>query len=268
MIPGFTSVDMGPGIFAGFTARAGGISTHPYATLNLGPNVGDQPQAVANNRRIVAQAVGRPIAYAEQIHSDEVLVLDDDSPWYGSETPPIAVGKADGLVTANSRLGLGVLVADCVPILLASDAAIAIAHAGRRGIELGVIAQVVAQLRGLSGDGEVRAAIGPAICGQCYEVPDQMQAEVCQISPEAFATTRWGTPGLDLPAAAAAQLAAAGAVVRYQSTVCTFTDESYYSHRRASATGETTGRQAGIIARQPSDLPENNNDVSLSAWRP
>lgn len=291
MIPGFEAIDLGPGIFAGFTSRTGGISTPPYDELNLGSNVNDVPAHVAANRDLVAKSVGRPIAYANQIHSAQVIVIADAAPWYVGQKPS-ACGDADGLVTA-APVGLGVLVADCVPILLASDYGIAVAHAGRRGIELQVIAAVVAKLRELAqesllsesgvvstSDGgfretaagfgqraanvhvsragshppkdEVRAAIGPAICGKCYEVPAQMQAEVCELFPAARSTTRWGTPGLDLPAAAASQLAALGIKSIYQSPVCTFEDHRYYSHRRATAKGETTGRQAGIIVRADS----------------
>ena len=248
MIPEFTSVDLGSGIFAGFTARAGGASTEPYTSLNLGANVGDNPAIVAHNRSLVAQAVGAPVAFAEQVHGANVIAITDEAPWRNGE-PPVSAGQGDGLVTTG-EIGLGVLVADCVPILLASDAVVATAHAGRRGIELGVIGEVVAAMRAFSPTyHKIRAAIGPAICGRCYEVPAEMRDEVCRVAPQAYATTWTGTAGLDLPAAALIQLEAAGVQVVYASRVCTMEDERYYSHRRATAHGTTTGRQAGIVAR-------------------
>ena len=263
-IPGFTPVGLGPGIFAGFTASAGGVSEQPWHSLNLGPNVNDNPAHVHENRKIVAETFGTPIAFAEQVHGNDILVIDDDiaATYLNNANPPIAAGKVDGMVTPTG-LGLGVLVADCVPILLASQNAVAVAHAGRRGIELGVINEAITKIREITAQNggdptnieqpEITAAIGPAICGNCYEVPIEMQKEVCAHNPKAKATTSWGTPGLDLPAAAQAQLEAAGVKVVYRSPICTFEDERYFSHRRATANGTTTGRQAGIIARRISD---------------
>ncbi|MDR2702742.1 MAG: polyphenol oxidase family protein [Cellulomonadaceae bacterium] len=282
---------MGSGIFAGFTSRFGGVSGPPWESLNLGHNVSDNPAHVAANRRIVAELFGAPVAFASQVHGNRVLFLSDDeaAPWRrlfdapvtageadgmgtagsatwslhfaaaggtgadGNSHPPqypITAGEADGMVTDLPELGLGVLVADCVPILIASEFGVGVAHAGRRGIELGVIARAVEQLSAL-GASPIKAAIGPAICGKCYEVPAQMQAEVCAIAPAAFATTAKGTPSLDLPAAAAAQLEAAGAAVVYRSLYCTFEHEEYFSHRRATLHNSQTGRQAGLILRRP-----------------
>jgi len=249
MIPELTSVDMGSGIVAVFTARFGGVSQPPWEYLNLGPNVQDDPQSVAVNRRIISDILGFPIAFASQVHGNNVLQLSDaDSARWHRADIPITAGEADGLATGVTQLGLGVLVADCVPVLLASDSAVAVAHAGRRGIELGAIGEAIKALHALGGR-EIRAAIGPAICGNCYEVPLEMQNETCATNPAARSTTRWGTPGLNLPAAAVAQLEAAGVAVVYRSPVCTFEDDRYYSHRRATKEGTTTGRQAGIIAR-------------------
>ncbi len=93
----------------------------------------------------------------------------------------------------------------------------------------------------------MRAAVGPAVCGRCYEVPAAMREEVAAVVPETFATTDDGTPGLDLPAGVVAQLAARGVEATLLGR-CTFEDKELFSHRRASVTGVTTGRQAGVVA--------------------
>jgi len=241
---GITRVDLGPGVVAGFTNRFGGVSPAPWESLNLGPNVNDNPWNVAVNRKLVGQFFGAPVVFSSQVHGAHIIeIMDDDVAAWHSETPPVSAGEADSLLTTTS-LGLGVLVADCVPILLAAPGIVATAHAGRRGVELDVIGGIVQKMRDL-GATEIKAAIGPAICGKCYEVPAEMRAEVAEREPKAWSETRQGTPGLDLPAAAADQLARQQVKVVYQSPSCTFEDPNYYSHRRANA--GATGRQAGLI---------------------
>jgi len=244
---GFTPVSLGDGVIAGFTNRHGGVSVAPYDSLNLGPNVSDSPDPVAANRALVAQAIGAPVAFSSQVHGANIIVVAEQA--IRNPVPPVTVGEADALIT-DSEVGLGVLVADCVPVLLAGfDAAgnailAATAHAGRRGVELNVVSAIVAKLREL-GAVRVTAAIGPAICGQCYEVPQLMRDEVCAVIPAAWSVTRQQTPGLDLPRAVAAQLRDENVEVCYRSSVCTLENADYFSHRRAA--GGLTGRQAGII---------------------
>ena len=244
-------VDLGQGITAGFTTRHGGVSPEPWDSSNLGPNVDDAPGNVAENRARLAAQVGAPIAYAWQVHGNRVLSLsDEDRQAWAAPTPPISAGEADAMVMSTRGLGLAVLVADCVPVLLADAKAgiVAVAHAGRRGIELDVIGQTVAALRarGANTDG-LAAAIGPAICGNCYEVPEDMREDLASLVPAAWAQTRLGTPGLDLPAAAAYQLKAAGVTRVTRLEVCTYEDERMFSHRRATHFGQRTGRQAGFV---------------------
>ncbi|MBL0886760.1 peptidoglycan editing factor PgeF [Myceligenerans indicum] len=251
------SVDLGEGVRAFFTTASGGVSPAPWAGpsgpgLNLGLNVSDDVVRVRENRaRLGVVLDGAPVAFATQVHSDRVIPLGsrDRSRW-STEPAPESAGHGDALVTAEPGLGLGVLVADCVPVLLADPEAgvVGVAHAGRKGTAAGVALRALESMteRGARPD-RVRAAVGPAVCGRCYEVPDELRDEVSAAVPSAFARTSWGTPALDLPAAVSAQLSGAGvAVTRVRR--CTLEDETFFSHRRATARGTATGRQAGVVA--------------------
>lgn len=241
------AVDLGPGVRAGFTLRTGGVSRGVHASLNLGLHVGDDPDAVRANRARVRDWVGAPVGWANQVHGRSVVWSD------GAERDAAgrdSLGDADA-VLARSGHGAGVMVADCVPVLLAAagDGLVAAVHAGRRGVELGVVAAAVAALVGAGARPErLRAHVGPAVCGRCYEVPEQMRDEVAARVPQAWAVTRQGTPALDLPAAVAAQLAAAGVGRVDRTDVCTVEDARFYSHRRDGASG--TGRFAGVVAHR------------------
>lgn len=263
VLPGVHPVALGDGVHAFFTSAAGGVSPAPWSTaaaadgsdaghgLNLGLNVSDDPARVAVNRARVARHLGAPVAYATQVHGATVLPLGGaERELWSAPEPPGTAGEGDALVTTEGRLGLGVLVADCVPVLLADPVArvVAVAHAGRKGVLSGVVLRALDAMVERGADlARVRAAVGPAVCGLCYEVPAAMRDEVAAAVPQTFATTRAGTPGLDLPAGVVAQLAERGvAAVRVDR--CTLEDESLFSHRRATVSGTTTGRQAGIIA--------------------
>lgn len=212
------------------TTRTGGRSTPPYDENNLASHVGDDPDAVAANRQRLAAELGVDrVQFMRQVHGASVAVVDrtasDDD-----------VADVDALVTTAPGLAIAVLVADCVPVALVSRSAIAVVHAGRRGVVDGVVGAAVAAVRRLD-DGWVAATVGPAICGRCYEVPTAMQAEVVAAVPAARATTSAGTPGLDLPAAVRAQLLDAGVDVRNDAADCTRERPRYYSHRRDGVTG-------------------------------
>lgn len=236
---------------AGFTTRHGGVSPAPWASLDLGANTGDDPVRVRANRSRLDAWLGAPVAFAAQVHGDEVLVLgESERAEWASQAPPIAAGEADAVITSADGLGLGVLVADCVPVLLADPVArvVGVAHAGRGGVRLGVVHRVVdAMLAAGATASDVRAAVGPAVCGRCYEVPAAMRDDVVAVVPAAHATTRAGTPALDLPAAVLAQLAASGVGDVVHVDRCTLEDPDLFSHRRATAAGTTTGRQAGVV---------------------
>ncbi len=152
--------------------------------------------------------------------------------------------EADGLVTDQVGLAAVVRVADCVPVLLADPRAglVGVAHAGRVGLAAGVILATLAEMR-RQGATHLQAWVGPHICGACYEVPQQMRDEVAAVVPSAYATSRWGTPALDIGAGVVSQLTAAGCDV----TVipgCTFEDPQWHSFRRD---GAASGRMAGLI---------------------
>jgi hypothetical protein len=137
-----------------------------------------------------------------------------------------------------------VRVADCVPVLLADPVAgvVGAVHAGRIGVTLDVVGRTVERMRSL-GAGEVRAWIGPHVCGRCYEVPAELRDEVAAVVPATRSETSWGTPALDLGAGVAAQLAAAG-VPSVSVERCTLEDDRLHSYRRD---GADSGRLAGLV---------------------
>jgi len=224
-----------------FTDRMQGASASPYDQANLGRHVGDDPGAVDENRRLLARALDLPDAMhlvtMEQVHGCEVAVIDRERG--ATETPP----RADGLITNTVGIALVTQVADCVPVVLATDDGwIAAVHSGWRGVVAGVVDATIAQLRRHGSTGRIHAWIGPAICPDCYEVGEDVRTEVAASAPAAFAVTRHDTPAVDVVAAVAQQLA------RHDSEVeiipgCTFEDPQLFSYRRDGV----TGRQAGAI---------------------
>jgi YfiH family protein len=156
------------------------------------------------------------------------------------------VPDTDALVSTVPGIGLAVLVADCVPVLLADHAAgvIGAAHAGRVGAAGGIVPALLSRMVALGARPErIDALIGPSICGRCYEVPAAMRDEVESTLPGSAAVTADGTPGLDLRAGIAAQLKAAGVGSMTLDNRCTREDLTLYSHRRAAP----SGRFAAVI---------------------
>jgi polyphenol oxidase len=225
-----------------FSTRAGGVSAPPWDTLDLALHVEDEPQRVLANRDLLVRAAGvRELVFAEQVHGPGVAVVDRAS---GRGRTGGLTG-VDALVTAEPGLGLVVLAADCLPVLLADPAAgvVAVAHAGRQGLLAGVLQQTVATMVGLgAAPGRTRAVVGPAAGGCCYEVPEQMAADAEQAVPGIRATTRQGTPSLDLRAGAVTLLAQAGVIDVGHVESCTIDDLRFYSYRR----DRRTGRHAGL----------------------
>jgi copper oxidase (laccase) domain-containing protein len=118
----------------------------------------------------------------------------------------------------------------------------AVAHAGRRGVQAGVVTATMAAMRDLGARvEEARAVVGPAVCGACYEVPVEVQAEVVAVAPAALATSRAGTPSLELRAAVLAELGDAGVEDVRVDRACTLEDVGFYSHRRDGVTGRFAG---------------------------
>lgn len=225
-----------------FSDRRGGVSAPPYGSLNLSDRVGEDPQSVAENRRLVAKQLGvEPdrVVYLRQVHGVDVVVARE--PWPDSATP-----EADAAVTDQPGLVLAILVADCVPVLLADPVAgvAGAAHAGRRGMAAGVVPATIAAMRELGADpARMVAYTGPSTCGACYEVPEQMRAEVAEREPESWATTRQGTPSVDVPGGVWAQLRRAGITEGHRSELCAMESAEHYSYRREG----TSGRFAGFV---------------------
>jgi YfiH family protein len=221
-----------------FTDRHGGVSVAPFDSLNLGGHVGDDPAAVTRNRGTLAEGVGVDrIAWMEQVHGDRVAVV---------ASPDDPTDGVDAIVTATPGLALGVLVADCVPVLMIDQDAgvVAAVHAGRRGVQADVVLRALEVMQDLGATAQrVEAQLGPAICGACYEVPAAMQADVASVVPAAAVTTRWGTPGLDLRRGLQQRLAGRVGEVRLVGP-CALESPDHYSYR---GDGGRTGRFAGVV---------------------
>lgn len=238
------------GLPHGFLARTGGVSTGAVASLNCGLGSGDDPAAVAENRRRAADAVESRSALVGvyQIHSRRCVTVTE--PWGHDQRP-----EADALVTDRPGLLLSVVTADCAPVLLADPAAgvVGAAHAGWRGAIGGVTDQAVAAMIALGARPErIVAAIGPTISRASYEVDNDFPAPFLAEDPDNarfFADAPSGKPRFDLEAYVAARLAAAG-VTRVEALgLDTYADENrFYSYRRATHRGEPTyGRQLSMI---------------------
>jgi YfiH family protein len=215
-----------------FTKRTGGISSGAFASLNLGLHVGDQVEDVLENRRIVANACG-PTQYMNQVHGDRIAIIEqvtDDAP------------TADALVTGIPGISLAVMVADCIPLLLKSREAVAAVHVGRRGLVNEITRKSLQVMRDM-GSTQITAIMGPAICGSCYEVSEDVYHEVTSLHPFAESRTPTGTHALDLPAALRAVLSDEG-IPLLNKFVCTVESDDLFSYRRDGV----TGRQAGVIS--------------------
>jgi polyphenol oxidase len=203
-------------------------------------DLGDRAPAEVREAALaeVAAATGATPYLMHQVHGAEVLLVED----WGSPTWDPHV---DALLTAEAGRALLARAADCVPVLLAADTGlIGAVHAGREGVRRGVVPAALARLRAL-GAQEVRAWVGPHICGACYEVPPELRAEVAAAVPATYASTSWGTPSLDLGAGVRAQLEGAGCSV-VEVGGCTRELPALHSHRRD---GAAAGRLAGVVWR-------------------
>lgn len=229
---------------AGFSLRYGGCSRSPYDALNLGDAVGDHPDSVAANRRAVAVALGAQpdaLSWMRQVHGSRVVDVDR----------PDRAGSPEGdaQVTALPGLVLAVLVADCVPVLFADARAglLAVAHAGRRGLQLGVVPATIRALTARGADpARIRVALGPSVGPCCYEVPAAMRDEVADAAPGSASNTRAGTPSIDLRAGLRGQLRRVDVEYVVDVGGCTAQDRTWFSHRRDGV----TGRFAGLVVRR------------------
>lgn len=221
-----------PGVSVAFTDTEAG---------NLALHVGDDPRAVLDRRARLEHELGLAagsLHFMNQVHGSQVEVVPPGG------RPGSAAPTADAMVSAGAALA--VMVADCVPVVLAgadSDGRplLGVVHAGRPGVANRVVVRAVEALR-KAGATDLAAWVGPSVCGACYEVPASMREEVSAVEPAAWTVTRQGTPGLDLPAAVASQLEASGVGYEFAGG-CTLEQERLFSHRRAAP----TGRFAGVV---------------------
>jgi len=215
-----------------FTNRTGGASSGAFTSLNLGTHVSDDLETVLANRALLAKDLG-PVQYMSQVHGNRVAIIEEIT----DEDP-----TADALVTGIPGISLAVQVADCIPLLLHSSESIAAVHVGRKGLVNEVTRAALQVMRDM-GSTKITAIIGPSICGNCYEVSQEIHDEVVAQHPSASSTTNNGTPALNLPAALLQVLADEGVTVIDESR-CTVEHQDLYSYRRDGV----TGRQAGIIS--------------------
>lgn len=214
-----------------FTTRRGGVSLPPYRSLNLGRWTQDDSGQVKANYDLLAEALGvvsARIAMGFQIHGNEVQRRDEEP------DPADELLACDGQATHVEGVTCVVLTADCLPVALLCQGAVAMVHAGWRGLDGGVLEDGLRALRELGGRGAVTALIGPGAGPDCYEVGDDLRA-------------RFGTTGrtLDLKGIAAERLRAGGVAEVHDVGLCTICTppELFFSHRRD---GPVTGRQAGL----------------------
>ena len=223
-----------PGARAVFTTRRGGFSTGPYESLNLGMLTADDRQAVGRNRRLIEERIGRPLSRIRQVHGAYVRRVERP------EDPQEPLIEADGQAIASSEIAAMVLTADCLPVAVAGGGAVAMLHAGWRGLAAGILEEGVQAVRELGGGERMEAAIGPGAGPCCYEVGEEVHAHF--VYGDGIA--RRGA-NLDLKAIARAQLERSGVAAVHDVGVCTICGDPslFFSHRRDRG---LTGRQAGI----------------------
>ncbi len=238
------------GVRHGFFTRQGGVSSGTYASLNCGPGSRDPAENVAENRARVAEMLGveaKGLLTLFQKHSAEVVVAD--KPW---KAPP----EADAIVTSKPGLAIGILTADCAPVLFCDAMAgvIGAAHAGWRGALSGIVEATVEAMEKLGASPErIVAAIGPAISQKAYEVGAEFVEQFVAKEPESasfFVTDEGsGEPHFDLVGYVGARLERAGVGTVADLGLCTYCEETrLFSYRRSQHHGEGDyGRQISAI---------------------
>jgi polyphenol oxidase len=238
------------GIRHGFFTRHGGVSQDIYASLNCGLGSRDEPMAVRENRaRVAAHLQAASLLTAHQIHSPTAIAVTEA--WPDTERP-----RADALVTASRGIAVGVLAADCTPVLFADPVAgvVGAAHAGWRGAIAGVLESTIASMEGLGARREdIRAAVGPCIGPDAYEVGWDFERDFLRRDGDSRRFfSRPGPdsrPHFDLPAYALHRLQRAGVGHATSCTSCTYTHaDDFFSYRRSQARGDVDyGRQISAI---------------------
>ncbi len=236
----------------GFFTRRGGVSTGLFASLNVGLGSGDEPEHVAENRRRARAVLGAWGLYTPyQVHGAAVVEVAD---------PTMARMKADAAITRRPGLAVGVVTADCVPVLIAAagKGIVGAVHAGWRGAVAGILEETVAAFDRLGAPAEeLAAAVGPAIAQESYEVGEEVREATCAAWPAADTffrpAARAGRWLFDLPGFVAARLRQAGVKRLEVLELDTYRDEArFFSYRRSTHRGERAyGRQLSAILMRP-----------------
>jgi YfiH family protein len=215
-----------------FSDRTGGLSTGAFLSRNVATHVGDDHATVMANRAGLESDLALPIQYMDQVHGKTVATIDKQI-----ISPP----TADALLTQVAGIGLAVMVADCIPLLLASAHVVAAVHVGRKGLMNKVALETIQEMRSYSAT-DITAIVGPSICGHCYEVSKDVYDDVTRSFPLAGSKTLEGGFALDLSRALIDQLQSLGMKVIDEGR-CTVEDKNLYSYRRDGV----TGRQVGVV---------------------
>ncbi|HEX5614160.1 MAG TPA: polyphenol oxidase family protein [Acidimicrobiia bacterium] len=233
-----------------FGDRHGGVSVAPFASRNVGDHVGDDPDAVAENRRrFAAAALGvgagavepRTWTWLAQVHGAAVHTAEE-APHAGAPVP-----CADAAVTSRRGHVVAVVTADCAPIALLTDETVGIVHAGHRGLLAGVVERAVQEVRAQTA-APITAVIGPCIHPDRYEFGvDDLAPFVARFGVGVAAVTADGRPALDLRAGVRGALRDVGVAAIDDVGICTAASSDHFSHRRDGV----TGRQASIAMVRP-----------------
>lgn len=239
-----------PRLRHGFFGREGGVSQGVFTSLDVSEVNDDDPECVAENRARITKVLGFApdrLASLRQVHSNRVVTVTASSDL-------TARPEADALVTATPGIALGILSADCTPILLADPQArvIGAVHAGWGGAAAGVIGEIVDAMAALGAEpARIVAALGPSISATNYEVGPDLMANVLARRPSAkphFSIGPKGREHFDVSGLVIADLRAAGVGTVEVVGGCTYAHpERYFSHRYATHQGTTTGRQLSVI---------------------
>lgn len=299
-IPVTIPVPLGSRAHAVFTTRLGGISEGDFASLNLGGKAGDDAKAVFSNRCALQNTIKADLCLVSQVHGNSVFdadsIVDSWNTPYGFDATGFADSKvrieADAQVSTTCSLALGMFAADCLPVLLADSESgvIAAAHCGRKGLMAGVLDSTIEAMCEKGAErSNITAVLGPCICGDCYEVGEEIASDFERRYPQTVTQTRFGGVGIDIAEAARIDLALAGvanvvdalprvtAATQYlaedeelstvcdvdceggtlksrlqalQNPMCTLENPLWYSHRRAGLAGKShEGRLLALIVK-------------------
>ncbi|MCD4557056.1 polyphenol oxidase family protein [Schaalia sp. lx-100] len=232
-----------------------GYGTDPLRA-NYGLHVSDNEEKVHERRHHLADDLGRAIIWMNQVHGNQVAVFTCDDDLAKLRAPDSPYPMEYGPIVADAMIidarewknapAAAVMVADCMPILMSAcgGSVVACVHAGRGGLLSGILTRTLSLMRDLSCQMEdVRVVIGPSACGSCYEVPASMRDQAVMTHPAAYSTTSWGTPAINLQAAACEEMRMCGIQEIFVEGICTIEEDTCHSHRR----NPESGRQIGVI---------------------